>query len=189
MQMSVNASNLIMGPATAYSASFGATEPLDSTINATPSAPWVDVGGTMGGIKLTVNQTYTELTVDQIVDTVGRRLTARDVQVATQFAEATLDNLAAALNGGTVTAGTTPVLKTYDPANAISATQPGYGALLFDGWGPSQFRRRVIVRKVLSMSSVDVEYTKSGQTVIPVTFGAHYVSASIPLFHIVDAQV
>jgi hypothetical protein len=96
--------------------------------------------------------------------------------------------LATALNGGAVATGSAPVLATYDPANAISATQPTYGAVLFDGWGPSQFRRRVIVRKVLSMSSVDVEYTKSGQTVIPITFGAHYVSASIPLFHIVDAS-
>ena len=186
--MSVNASNLIMGPATLYAGTFGVTEPTDANINTTPGAGWTDVGGTMGGVKLTINQTYTELTVDQIVDTVGRRLTARDVQVATQFAEPTLDNLASALNGGSVVTGTTPVLKTYDPANAISATQPGYGAVLFDGWGPSQFRRRVIVRKVLSMSSVDVEYTKSGQTVIPITFGAHYVSAAIPLFHIVDAS-
>jgi hypothetical protein len=186
--MSVTASNLIMGPATLYSGAFGVAEPTDANVNTAPGAGWTDAGGTQGGLKLTVNQTYTDLTVDQVVDVVGRRLTAREVQVATQLAEPTLANLAIALNGGTVGTASAPVAATYDPANAISATQPTYSALLFDGWGPSQFRRRVIVRKVLSMAALDMEYTKGGQTVFPVTFGALWVSASTPLFHIVDAS-
>jgi hypothetical protein len=77
---------------------------------------------------------------------------------------------------------------TYDPATALSATQPLYTSLLFDGWGPNQFRRRCVVRKVLSMASVDFEYTESGQTMFPVTFGAHYVSASITPFHVIDSN-
>lgn len=188
--MSVTATNLILGPATLYSGSFGAAEPLDSQVNGTPSATaWTDVGGTMGGVKLSINQTYTALQVDQIVDTVGRRLTARDIQLSTQLAEATLLNLQAVLNGGTTVTGSGATPTTYDPANAISATQPLYSALLMDGWAPNQFRRRVFVRKVLSMSSVDVEYTEATQTVFPVTFGAHYVSSVITPFRVVDANV
>jgi hypothetical protein len=82
--------------------------------------------------------------------------------------------------------GATP--STYDPAIAISASQPLYNALAFDGWGPNQFRRRVFVRKVLSMANVDLDYAEAAQLAYAVTFGAHYVSAAILPFHVVDAN-
>lgn len=187
--MAVTATNLILGPATLYGGAFGSAEPLDSQYNGTPAASaWTDAGGTLGGVKLTINQTYTVLNVDQIVDTVGRRLTSRDIQVVTQLAEPTLQNLALVLNGGTVVTGSGATPNTYDPATAISATQPLYNALIIDGWAPGQFRRRIIVRKVLSMASVDLEYAEATQAAYPVTFGAHYVSAAITPFHIVDAN-
>lgn len=185
--MAVTMTNLIMGPATLYSGVFGAAEPTDATVTAAPAtSAWTDAGGTLGGLKFLINQTYTPLNVDQVVDVAGRRLTARDIQVQTSMAEATLQNLALALNGGTVV--TAAGQNTYDPAAAISATQPAYNALLFDGWGPNQFRRRVIVRKVLSTASVDMEYAEATQSVLAVTWGAHYVSAAITPFHIVDSN-
>lgn len=187
--MSVTASNLILGPATLYTGVFGSAEPADSQVNTTPAASaWTDAGGTLGGVKLSINQTYTVLNVDQIVDVVGRRLTQRDIQVVTQLAEPTVQNLAVALNGGTVVTGSGATPTTYDPANAIAATQPLYNALIIDGWGPGQFRRRIFVRRVLSMASVDLEYAEATQAAYPVTFGAHYVSAAITPFHIVDAN-
>lgn len=188
--MSVNVANLIMGPATVYIGAFGAAEPLDSQVNTTPAASaWTDVGGTMGGVKLTINQTYTILQVDQVVDTVGRRLTNRDIMLAVPMAEVTLANIQSAMNGGTVGASAGVVAGTYDPSNAISATQPLYSSTIFDGWSPGQFRRRIIVRKVLSVNSFDIDYAEATQTVMAVVFGCHYVSAAIPLFHVVDANV
>ena len=185
--MGVNVTNLILGPATLYTGVFGSAEPLDSQVTGTPAtSAWSDAGGTLGGLKLSINQTYTALQVDQVVDFVGRRLTARDIQVITQLAEPTLQNLQMVLNGGTVV--TAAGQNTYDPATALSATQPLYNALIFDGWGPNQFRRRVFVRKVLSMAAVDLEYAEATQAAYPVTFGAHYVSASITPFHIVDSN-
>ena len=188
--MSVTATNLILGPATLYGGAFGSTEPADASVNVTPagSASWADMGGTLGGVKLSINQTYTVLNVDQVVDVVGRRLTSRDIQVVTQLAEPTLQNMAVVLNGGTVVTGSGATPNTYDPATAIAASQPLYQALIIDGWGPNQFRRRIIVRKVLSMASVDLDYAEATQAAYPVTFGAHYVSASITPFHIVDAN-
>jgi N-acetylglucosamine-6-phosphate deacetylase len=187
--MSVAVSNLVLGPATVYQGAFGAVEPADSTVNSTPAASaWTDVGGTMGGVTFAVNQTYTELEVDQIVDSAGRRLTKRDITVATQMAELTLQNLALALNGGTVVTGSGATPSTYDPATAISATQPSYTALLFDGWSPQQFRRRGIVRKCLSTANVELAYKKDGQSVYGATWNAHYVSSSITPFHVVDAN-
>lgn len=188
--MSVTTSNLLLGPATLYVGTFGTgAEPTDASINTTPAASsFADVGGTLGGVKLTVDQTYTILDVDQVVDQVEGRLTARKVSVATQLAEVTLANLQAALNGGAIVTGGPSGQNTYDPDNDISATQPAYRKLLFDGWGPGQKRRRVIVRKVLSTAAVDLAYTKDGQSVFAVTFDAFYVDSDTGPFHVVDSN-
>lgn len=188
--MSVTVTNLIAGPATLYVGAFGATEPTDANVNTTPAAStWTDMGGTQDGATLTLNQDFFELEVDQIVDIPGRRLTKRDVQVKTNLAEATLDNLLVALNDGTVSASAS--YSTFDPADTNAATQPTYRAILLDGWAPQtgagvSNRRRVVLRKVLSIDNVESEYKKDGQTLIPVTFGVHYVSSAIKPFRIID---
>jgi hypothetical protein len=183
--MSVTATNVIMGPGTLYTGAFGATEPADAAVNTTPQASaWTDLGGTDGGVKVGIDQTYTELQVDQIVDRLGSRLTKRDTMVSTNLAEPTLENLSVALNGGTAASGSG--FKSFEPDYATSATQPTYIAILVDGFAPSQKRRRIIVRKVLSTAKVDSEYTKDKQTFFPVEFTAHYVSSSIAPFKQVD---
>lgn len=183
--MSVTTTNLIMGPATVYLGTFGATEPADADVNTTPAASaWTDLGGTDGGIKLTVDQKYTELSVDQIVDRVGSRLTSRGFTVTTSLAEPTLANLSAALNGGTVATGSG--YSSYEPNYASSATQPDYSALLFDGYAPDGMRRRVILRKALSTDKVESSYMKDKQTFFTVVFTGHYVSSVVAPIHVVD---
>jgi len=184
--LSVTGTNLVQGPATLYSGAFGAAEPLDTAVNTTPAASsWTDVGGTQDGVKLTIDQSYTELEVDQVVDRVGSRLTKRDFTVETSMAEPTLANLSLALNGGTSASGAG--YASFDPSFASSATQPTYKALLFDGWAPGgTFNRRVIVRKALSTDAVEMAYTKDKQTLYGVKFSGHYVSASIAPVHVVD---
>lgn len=187
--MAVTATNLTMGPGTLYHGDFGATEPAD--IDTTPDAgDWTDVGGTTDGVTLSINQEYTELAVDQIVDVPGRRLTKREFTLGTNLAEPTLANLALALNGGEITpvapgAGT-PGSDTYDPTGGSSATQPTYAALLFDGYAPGGFPRRVLGRKMLQTENVEFAYSKDGQTVYSVSFAGHFVSSSIKPFRIVD---
>lgn len=183
--MAVTTTNLIQGPATLYSGAFQATEPADSAVNTTPQASaWTDCGGTNGGVKLSVAQTYSELDVDQITVRVASRLTKADYTIETTLAEVTLANLSFVLNGGTQASGAG--YASYDPNVTSSATQPLYTAMLFDGWAPNQFRRRVIARKVLSTDNVDVEYTKDKQTVLAVKFACHYVSGTVTPIHIVD---
>lgn len=183
--MAVTTTNLIQGPATLYSGAFGATEPADTAVNTTPAASaWTDCGGTQDGVKLSVNQTYSELEVDQITLRVGSRLTKADYMIETTFAEVTLENLSFVLNGGTAASGAG--YKSYDPNVTSSATQPTYTAMVFDGWAPSQFRRRVIARKVLSTDSIEVAYTKDKQTVLSAKFACHYVTSGITPIHVVD---
>lgn len=184
--MAVTTTNLIMGPATLYLGAFGATEPADTDVNTTPPAStWTDVGGTQDGVKITIDQTYTPLEVDQIVDVPGSRLTKRAVMVETNLAEPTLENLKLLLNDGTAASGAG--YKSLEPIYASSATQPTYRALLLDGYAPTQLRRRLIVRKVLSTEKVESTYKKDSQTLFTVKWDAFYVTSSIAPFKYIDA--
>jgi hypothetical protein len=184
--MAVTTSNLIQGPADGYVGLFGATEPADSAVGSVPSASaWTDIGGTLDGATITVTQEYAELLVDQLVDTPERRLTKREFGVSTRMAEPTLENLAYALNGGTVTASA--AYKTYDPDTSTSATQVTYKAPMIDGWAPgSAKRRRFITRKALSVEAVESAFKKDEQTTWSVSWVSHYVSSAIKPFRIID---
>ena len=177
--MPVTATNLIQGPATIYAAVFGATEP--ATIADAFGVGWTDLGGTKDGIKLSIEQSYADLTVDQIIDVPARRRTGRTVSITTTLAEATLENLARVISN------TAPVSNALELDNGLSAFSPAYGAIAFDGIAPGGFRRRVILRKTLATGNVEMAYTKDGQTVLPATFMGHWVSSSIAMLKTQDA--
>lgn len=178
--MTVTSTNLIQGPATLYAAPFGSTEPVSLTT--APAAPWIDLGGTSDGAELSIADEYSVLNVDQIVYEVERRRTNRVVTIKTQLAEATLENLARAINN------TAPAAGVLTADDGLTAFNPPYQAVLLDGIAPGGFRRRIIVRKVLSTDSMDSAYKKDSMTLIPVTFTGHWVSASIKPFSISDAS-
>lgn len=179
--MAVTSTNLIQGPATIYGAVFGATEP--ATVATAPGAGWTDLGGTKEGITLNIEQTFSDLTVDQIIDVIARKRTGRNINVSTSLAEPTLVNLATAIGNS---APASNVLE-LDNGDAAAAFSPVYGAILFDGIAPGGFRRRVIVRKTLQTGNIALAYQKDGQTVIPTTFSLHWVSTSIKPLKIEDA--
>lgn len=176
--MSVTSTNLIQGPATLYVGAFGAEEPL--TVDAAPGVDWVDVGGTRDGVELIIAKSYAVLSVDQIVDEIGRTVTERKVSVKTVLAEATLANLARVVNE------TAPSTGVFTPDTGLAAFSPDYQAVLLDGIAPGGARRRIIVRKVLATDSVGTAYKKDGMTLLPVTFTGHWVSTSIAPFEIED---
>lgn len=176
--MPVTSSNLIQGPATVYASIFGTAEPAAM---AAPAAGWVDVGGTKEGVELGINDEYAVLDVDQIIYEIERRRTKRVVTIKTTLAEATLANLALAINN------TAPVTNVLTADDGLAAFKPAYGAIILDGIAPGGFKRRFILRKTLATDSVGVAYKKDGQTLIPVTWTGHWVSASIPPFICTDA--
>ena len=193
--LSVNAANLVLGPARLYVGAFGATEPLDST--ATPngvttppsSAVWTDVGGTDGGISFAVDNTYTDLVVDQIIMSVGARLTDMKMSITTKMSEITLTNLATVLNNITTTGGGSGY-STLDIPVGTASTQPTYAALCLDAWAPmlstgAPALGRIIVRKVLAQVKVNQMYDKKAQASLDVTFSAYFVSNSIAPCHLV----
>lgn len=187
----ITVTNLIQGPGTLYVGAYSATaanEPADSAVNLTPAASaWTDLGGTHDGVTLSVDQAYAELGVDQLVDTPGRRQTKRELTVGTNLAEVTLENLARAMNevvASAITAsGNNKVLAITD---APLGGEPNYVALIFDGYSPGGFRRRVFGRRMLSVDPAAVPYKKDAQTLIPVKWASHYVSSTVRPFKVVD---
>jgi hypothetical protein len=189
--MGVTVTNLTLGPGEMFKGDFGASEPTDSEVNndmtaTTVSGSWTDLGGTQGGITVELNQEYTELEVDQVVDIPGRRLTKREFKMNTNLAEVTLENYQLASNGGTITTGAD--YRTYEPSMDDSGDTPEYSALIFDGYGPNSVKRRVVARKVLNVATVGQEYMKDSQTLFPVEFSCHYVSRTIKPFRYIDAD-
>jgi hypothetical protein len=106
----------------------------------------------------------------------------------TNLAEPTLGNLTIGINGGT--AGSGSGYSSLDPLNTSTASQVPYFAAILDGFAPgpanSNYRRRVVLRKVVNTSKVESAFAKDKQTYIPVTFKSHYVSPSITPFRWVD---
>lgn len=193
--MAVTARNLIQGPMDIYVGTFDGTtvrEPLLAAVNSTPQASaWSDAGGTDGGAQLLFNQSFSVMTVDQLIDPVESRLIGRDPQVKTNLAEATLTNLKAALNGGTIT--TAAGGDTYDADSSTLSTQPNYISVLLHGWAPSSAagvakRRMVICRKVLNIDPVTMDQKKDAKTMIPATWRLHYVDGTTKPFRILDEK-
>lgn len=193
--MSVNPQNLVLGPARIYYAPFGTSEPADSTVTPTgyltpPGGSWVDFGGTNGGVTFEADTTYTDLEVDQVIMSVGARLTGLKMSVMAKLAEVTQATMAQSLNNIT-TSGSGSGFITLDIPVGSAATQPTYLALIIDGWGPllnsgQPALRRVIVRKVLSQAKVQLTSDKKTQQVFDCTFQAYFVSGSINPVHIID---
>lgn len=179
--MSVTTTNIIQGPATVYVGVFGVTEP--ASIATAPGAGWVDCGATQDGIAFATNDDYSEISVDQIIYVAERRRTKRAVTLKTVLAEATLANMALALNN------TAPASSIFTPDDGLTAFVPAYGAVLLDGIAPGGFRRRIIIRKTLSIEAVESAWKKDDITKVPVTWAAHWVSASVRPYLITDALV
>lgn len=179
--MPVTATNLIQGPAVMYLGAFGVTEP--ATIATAPGAGWTDVGGTNDGVTYSVELEFSELAVDQLVDIPGQRVVKRVSKIKTNLAEATLANMAIALNE----LAAIVVANKLTPTNGVAAATPNYAAVLLDGLAPGGFRRRFIGRKMLQTGNIESAYKKDGQLLIPVEFTGHYVSSSIAPFVIEDA--
>jgi hypothetical protein len=185
--------NICEGPADVYWGPFGSTEPADSAVTSSPNgAVWTGVGGTTDGtsVLFEVDLTYGDLSIDQLVDPVGARLTKREIQVTFAMEETTLENMLVATNQ----LGATSIQASYttlDPTTTSSATQPTYTALIVDGWAPTlatgaAARRRIIARKAVATSKIQLEYQKTKPAQYAVTWKLYYVSNSIPLYHLVD---
>lgn len=193
--MGVTSSNLVLGPCKLYANAFGAAEPADSQVTPNgvttpPGGSWIDVGGTNGGITFEADETYTDLTVDQITMPVGARLTDISFQVTAKLSEMTLANMNLALNQIAIL-GSGSGYATMDIPVGAASTQPTYAALIVDGFAPllstgQPARRRIIVRKVLSKTKVMLTGDRKTQQEIDCAWTCYFISDSVLPVHQVD---
>lgn len=181
--MTVTVTNLIQGPANLWIGAFGTAEP--ATTATVPAAGWVDAGGTQDGVTLTVEQEFSPLTVDQVVDEAGATRTARRAKVKTNLAEATLANFAQSLNELAASVASSVFTPTNGDKPAAFAVP--YVAVLLRGLGPGGIPRDIIVRRTIQTANTESSYKKDGQLLIPVEYQGFFVSTSIVPFVIKDA--
>jgi hypothetical protein len=186
--MPASATQLLVGPGELWTGLFGATEPLDTAVaTALDTEDWTSMGGTDGGVTVNVAREYMKLQMDQTLMSPGARLTGLDVTLATNLAEPTLENWKTALADAASSITTGVGFQAMDINGPDEpGSEPDYLAAIFRGRAPGGKRRLVIVRKALSLEEVEMEHKKDGQTFIPVTFGAFWVSSSIKAVHVVD---
>lgn len=177
--MAVQTENLLMGPVDVYHGAFGAAEPADAEV--APGVGWTDLGGTDGGVTLTLGQTFTPMTVDQVAMAVDSRLTDETITVATSLAEATLDNLRRARNA------VADAATEYEfGGELVTNSSPNYSAILLKGLAPEGTPRLVVIRRCLSTESIGIPFQKDAKTVFPVTWTAYFVSSSVRAVRVDD---
>lgn len=195
--MAITPYNIIQGPALCFVAPFGTS--LTSYIATDPSVvpvttPFVNVGGTTGGITVEVDETLTDIKVDQLLDPVGARATARTIQVTTTFMETDMPKLSLALNGAVTGPTSISNASVMSLTTTTSATQPNYSTLIIDGWAPTQgagtaCTRRFIVQKVLSQPKISQKFDMANQATVAVTWTAYYVTSSTSPLTILDSTL
>lgn len=181
----VTRENVLAGPAAMYTGTLNASgavigAPAASAVNTAPApSAWRDAGATSGGLQIITNQSFFVMRVDQVPDSLGRRLIERDVLLRTSMAEATLENLAIAMNVDLEEIDEGTGYKQFELPYGQPAMFPYEIPVLVDGWAPvdanTARRRRVIGRRCVSIENIEKGYTKDGLFLIPVTFGCMYV--------------
>jgi hypothetical protein len=93
------------------------------------------------------------------------------------------------LTGGTVTIATTTggVAPDYLELDAeIGNNEPPYSSYILRGQRPGGGNRLVVIRRALSVETVEMSWTKDNKTMVPVTMEGYYVSKTVKAVRIDD---
>lgn len=126
----VDTTKLVRGAARIMYAASGQTAPasISSVIDTTTYAAqtgWSDLGATKNGIAISINNTESAFTVDQVSGDIGTAPDVWSCTVSTELAEISLEKMQIAWEGATVTTDTsvTPSEKETGFAGATSYTE------------------------------------------------------------------
>lgn len=179
MAQGIVAGDLMVGPAKLRTAIVG-TDELAVIAAATPvwSASWTYQGLTDGGVQASLEKSYANHTVDQAPDWVASTITERHASVATSLAQATLDKLVVANNGGLITTGVGVGVAwdKWEPTVDTLETPETYLCVSLEGRKLDGKRMIVMVRRALSVENMDFAFVKDGKTMFSVSWAGHFVS-------------
>lgn len=169
--MGIQSYEILTGVGALYVANTGTAFPA---VDATPGASWTFLGETVDGVTISYDEDIEEIMVDQETGPVKAIRTSEHLNIETNLAKGTLENLAFVL-GNTVTtvaAGTgnigTKEVPSYRGAAVVQK------ALLFRGSSPygASFPAQFEVPIGYFGGEVGLEFTKDGVTTVPVAFHA-----------------
>ena len=157
----------------------GATQTATPT-ESTPAigGAYRNVGYTNNGLQISYQPTYDSVTVDQLLDTAKLFKSAMQVQISTEMAEGTLENVLAVFGqkSSTLTSsgtGQTAVDELGLEAGALGAA-PTERQLIAVGQAPtseaSATERVYYARRVLSVEQSQFSLARTAATTFPVTF-------------------
>jgi hypothetical protein len=157
----------------------GATQ-TSSPSEATPKigGAYRNVGYTNNGLQISYQPTFDSVTVDQLLDTAKLFKSAMQVQISTEMAEGTLENILAVFGqkGSTLTKGSTTDVLGLE-AGALGAA-PTERQLIAVGQAPTvdesgtgiASERVYYARRVLSVEQSQFSLARTAATTFPVTF-------------------
>ena len=181
--MGVNVMNILAGPVDVLVNDVGADEPTEDdflTFN-WASAGWRDVGGSNGGVKMVIAQSFGKVVADQTVDIIASLANERSVTAELSLLEMTMQNWVMINNGGTITSGDDG--SKFEPITNTVATPPDYEAVGLRGTSAASGKHGVLIlRRTLVTSDVSFTFQKDQATMLGVTKTAHYVDADTPPF-------
>lgn len=165
--------NYLVGVAQVYLAPFGTAGPaLTVAYGGTWPAGWLATGYTETGLTVNMNRKVNSLYVEELSEPIATVVDTNDPTLDVTFAEDTLQSMAWAYGGGTITqtAAATP-----DPAYAtlVLAENLEQLAMGFEGSAPDGNFRRVIIPQVVSAGKAKTQYqrAKAGR-MYPATFNS-----------------
>lgn len=177
--------NVLTGTGDLYIGDFGAvTEPAASgSINTVPTSGWTDLGGTLGGVSVSLKAEFAMQEMDQFTMDLGAVPSKETVEVTMSLAEITFQNLNFAMAGGTINSA--GGVNRFDPVAPNAGRSVAYKSIMIVGRAPGTeanpaTRNRIIVlRKVLSTAGLTYNMSKTDQTVLEVTFSGFAVSKTV----------
>lgn len=181
--MSVNVMNILAGAVQVISCDTDATEPTEDNFVSFNygAAAYRDCGGSNGGVKMVIAQSFGKVTADQTVDVLASLADERSVTAELSLLETTLQNLKMTNNGGDITSGDEG--SKFEPITNTVEVPPDYTKLILRGTSAvSQKKGVLVLRRTLVTSDVNFSFTKNAATMLGVTFTSHYVSSTVPPF-------
>ena len=160
---------------TSYTDSLNAATPADGGATA---AAYRNVGFTNNGLQISYQPTYDSVTVDQLLDTAKLFKSAMQVQISTEMAEGTLENVLAVFGQKKNTLSSTGTGLTATDTLGLEAgalgAAPTERQLIAVGQAPTSeataTERVYYARRVLSVEQSQFSLARTAPTSFPVTF-------------------
>ena len=191
--MAQDVRNIIVGAASVYITAAAGDSRLTSSAMPTAvssvaygttvltDASWREVGLTTGGVELSYEPNYGEVTVDQLLDAARLFKQAQKVTVKTTLTEGTLENMNTVFGQAATQLTQANSLTTLKITGGALGEAPAERSLIFVGQSPYKFGSRTydstntkervyVARRVIQMETVAHALKRDGATEFPVSF-------------------